>query len=413
MKITIVGAGIAGLSAALALTKWLSEMPEITVLELRSEPSTIGGAVGLTPNAIRCLYHLGILDRIKARSCGSDIDKIELFNIHTAGKLGEIIFNPTTGHGVGDPAFRGLRILRADLVQALTEGVEALNNVRLVYGCQPTSIVESDDHVEVVLQGGRTEVADLLLGCDGIHSFVRTSLVDRSRTTIYTGIAAVFGFATLEPDAEVPWKDTGLCQSQRGSLMTSYYEPTRQKQYVAAIMETPDVASREGWLARRSEQKKIKDNVRERFAKGAIKFLDPLVEMTDHWTLYPVYKLAAKGEWCSKRTMLLGDAAHGMPPQGESTGYALEDAILFARVAAARSTTKWLDHIFAAYQTVRRRRINEAYDQATFGWETQKDCGWFTFLLRCWMTTAFLWWTAPARRARYGEDVATMDLPSE
>ncbi len=409
MKVTIVGAGIAGLSAALALTKWLPVKPEITILEIRAVPSTIGGAVGLTPNALRCLYHLGVLSRISAKSLGIKIDKIELFTIYTGAHLGEITFSGTQGDGVGNPPFKGLRINRSDLVQSLTECVRGLDNVKLEYGCKPTQIIEADEQVTVHLDNGDTITADLILGCDGIHSFVRTSLVDPERRPLYTGIAAVFGFADLGEGAEVPWKDTGLCQSQRGSLMTSYYEVTRKKQFVAAIMETKDVASREGWLARGSEQDEIRQNVKDRFGSGAIGFLDPLIEATEHWSLYPVYKLAPKGDWCSRRTMLLGDAAHGMPPQGESTGYALEDAILFARVMAAKFDIG-LDQVFKTYQHVRRERIDKAYDEAAFGWETQKDCGWFTFLLRNWFTTFFLYWTYSARQKRYSEDVGAMNL---
>ncbi|KAJ9611648.1 hypothetical protein H2200_004832 [Cladophialophora chaetospira] len=409
MKVTIIGAGVAGLAVALALTEWLPEKPDITILELRAVPSTIGGAVGLTPNALRCLHHLGVLARIRAHGFGIDIDKIELFTIYTGAHLGEITFLGDQGTGVGEPMFKGLRIMRADLMQSLTECVRELDNVKIQYGRKPTQFIESDDQITVRLDDGDTMTADLLLGCDGIHSFVRTSLVDPDRRPIYTGIAAVYGFADLEDGAKVPWKDTGLCQSQRGSLMTSYYESTRNKQFVAAIMETADVASREGWRARGSEQDQIKQNVKDRFGKGAIGFLDPLIEATDHWSLYPVYKLAPKGQWCSKQANLLGDAAHGMPPQGESTGYALEDAILFARVMAAKVDTG-LGNVFDMYQKVRRERINKAYDEATFGWETQKDCGWFTFLLRTWLTTAFLWWTRSARQNRYSEDVGTMKL---
>jgi 2-polyprenyl-6-methoxyphenol hydroxylase-like FAD-dependent oxidoreductase len=409
MKITIIGGGISGLSVALALTKWLPEKPDITILELRPEPSTIGGAVGLTPNALRCLHHLGVLARIHESSLGAAIDRIELFTIHTGARLGEISFTGEQGSGVGKPPFKGLRIMRADLVQSLTECVRQLDNVRLEYGRKPTQIIESDERVTVHVDDGDTVTSDLVLGCDGIHSFVRTNLVNPERRPVYTGIAAVFGFAGLGEEARVPWKDTGLCQSKRGSLMTSYYEPKREQQFVAAIMETEDVRSKEGWLARGSEQDKIRQNVRDRFGNSAIGFLDPLIDATRHWTLYPVFTLAPRGKWCSKRSVLLGDAAHAMPPQGESTGYALEDAILFARVMAVEFNNG-LDDAFATYEKVRRERINKAYDEAAFGWETQKDCGWFTFLLRTWLTTAFLWWTAAARQRRYSEDVATMDL---
>jgi 2-polyprenyl-6-methoxyphenol hydroxylase-like FAD-dependent oxidoreductase len=408
MKIIILGAGIAGLTTALALTKWLPEAPDIIILETRPQPSTIGGAIGLTPNAQRCLYHLGVLPRIQAKGLGIVVDKIELFTIYTGTKLGHIDFTGDEGNGLGEPALKGLRIMRADLLQSVVDAIRSLSNIKLEYGRHPTRIQESLEGVAVDLVAG-TMSADLVIGCDGIHSFTRTTLVDPERIPVYTGIAAVFGFADLQESARPPWQDTGLCQSQRGSLMTTYYEATRSRQYIAAIMETKEVLSREGWLAQGSQQDKIKHDVSSRYAGSAIKFLDPLIKATDHWTLYPVYKLAPKGKWCSKRTILLGDAAHAMPPQGESAGHALEDAILFARVMQ-HSMDKGLDEVFSAYERVRRGRIDQAYAEAVFGWETQKDSGWFTFVLRNWFTSWYLWWTSTSRCQRYKEDVATMRL---
>ena len=408
MKIIIIGAGIAGLATALALTRWLPESPDIIILETRPRPSTIGGAIGLTPNAQRCLYHLGVLSHIQAQGLGIVVDQIELFTIYTGTKLGHIDFTGDEGNGLGEPALKGLRIMRADLLQSLVEAVRALSNIKLGYGRNAIRVQESAEGVEVHLMAG-TMRADLVIGCDGVHSFTRTTLVDPERIPVYTGIAAVFGFADLQESARPHWQDTGLCQSQRGSLMTTYYEPTRTRQYVAAVMETEDVLSREGWLAQGSQQDKIKHDVSSRYAGSAIKFLDPLIEATDHWTLYPVYKLAPKGKWCSKRTILLGDAAHAMPPQGESAGHALEDAILFARVMQHKMD-KGLDEVFSAYERVRRGPIDQAYAEATFGWETQKDSGWFAFVLRNWFTSWYLWWTSKTRRQRYKEDVATMKL---
>ena len=98
-----------------------------------------------------------------------------------------------------------------------------------------------------------------------------------------------------------------------------------------------------------------------------------------------------------------------MPPQGESGGMALEDSILFARVMEA-TATKALSERFAAYERLRRPRADAAYQEASFGWETQKDSGWFAFYLRSWMTTLFLWWTAAARQRRYSEDITTVEL---
>lgn len=409
MRIIILGAGIAGLASAIALSKWSDEPPNITVVELRPEPSSIGGAVGLTPNALRCLHHLGVLSHIRKQQYGIDIEKIELFTIYTGARLGQITFTGEKGDGVGIPAFKGLRIVRADLLKALLKTATSLDNIKIEYGWRATQVEESDKDITVSFDNGRSLPGDLLIGCDGIHSFVRSALVDPERTPVYTGIATVFGFANLTDGAEVPWQDTGLCQSQRGTLMTSYFEASRKKQFIAGVMETEDVVSREGWKAQGSEQENIKKNVQNRFGNSAIKFLDPLIGTTDHWSLYPVYKLAPKGSWASKRAILLGDSAHAMPPQGESTAYALEDAILFARILE-KHQPKGMDVVLEVYQKHRRGRMDAAYDESTWGWETQKDCGWFTFVLRSWITSAYLWWTASARQKRYIEDVGSIDL---
>ncbi|KAK5061230.1 hypothetical protein LTR84_007772 [Exophiala bonariae] len=409
MKIIILGAGVAGLASAISLSKWSDEPPSITVVEVRPEPSSIGGAVGLTPNALRCLHHLGVLSRIRKHNYGADIDKIELFTIYTGARLGEIKFTGNTGKGVGDPAFKGLRIMRSDLLQALSETALALDNIDIKYGLKATKLEEDDSRITVTFDNCTSLAGDILIGCDGIHSFVRSKLVDTERTPEYTGIATVFGFAYLAEGDKVPWQDTGLCQSQRGSLMTSYLESTRKQQFIAGVMETADVVSREGWKARGSEQESIKRNVHDRFGNSAIRFLDPLIEATEHWSLYPVYKLAPRGNWASKRAILLGDAAHAMPPQGESTAYALEDAILFARILQ-KYQPKGVQLVFDAYQKKRRVRMDAAYDESVWGWETQKDCGWLSFLLRTWITSGYLWWTTSARQKRYIEDVGTIDL---
>lgn len=409
MKVIIMGAGVAGLASAIALSKWVDEPPSVTIVEVRPEPSSIGGAVGLTPNALRCLSRLGVLSHIRQHQYGAEIDKIELFTIYTGARLGEISFTGDTGNGVGDPTFKGLRIMRADLLQCLAETASALDNIQIEYGCKAVQLRESDSNITVKFDNGTSLDGDILIGCDGIHSFVRSTLVDKERAPVYTGIATVFGFAYLAEGDEVPWQDTGLCQSRRGALMTSYLEPTRKKQFIAAVMETADVVSREGWKAQGSEQETIRQNVQDRFGNSAIKFLDPLIAATEHWSLYPVYKLAPKGIWASKRAILLGDAAHAMPPQGESTAYALEDAILFARVLE-KHQSNGVPAVFDAYQKIRRERMDAAYDESVWGWETQKDCGWFAFSLRLWMTSGYLWWTASARRKRYIEDVGSTDL---
>lgn len=108
-----------------------------------------------------------------------------------------------------------------------------------------------------------------------------------------------------------------------------------------------------------------------------------------------------------------------MPPQGESAGIALEDAIVLARVVAhcttsgsqtVSSTSTDIDSAFAAYERIRRPRVDEAYSQSTWGWNTQKDSGWLSFQFRSWITWLFLAWTVKSRMIHHSEDLATKGL---
>ena len=107
-KIIILGGGIAGLAAALALTKFASPemLPTIEVYEVRPEPGTIGGALSLTPNAPRVLEHLGVYSIIESRNFGISVDAIEVFNIYQPTKLTELSFSGPKNTGVGKPPYK-------------------------------------------------------------------------------------------------------------------------------------------------------------------------------------------------------------------------------------------------------------------------------------------------------------------
>ena len=315
MEIVIVGAGIAGTASALALSKWVPKVPQIKVIELRSSPSTIGGAIGLTPNALRALSALGVMNQIEQKQLGTSIDRIEMFDVYSAGSLGTIDFVGPDGQGVGQPPFKGLRILRSDLLDALLNTVKQHPNVTIEYGRTITRISEIDNKTTLDFADGSSSLsADLVIGADGIHSIVRKLHIEPERVPEYTGIAAVGGFANNPPDARLQWKDTALSQSLRGSLLCSYFEKSRTQQFIAAVMETDDVKSREGWIAMGKEQEDIKRRVKERYLGDNIKMtaVPPLVEASHSWNLYPVYTLAPKGKWSTARVILIGDAAHAV-----------------------------------------------------------------------------------------------------
>lgn len=80
--------------------------PKIKVYEIRPEPGVIGGAVNLTPNALRLLDRLDVLPIIREKGYGLDIDAIEVFSTYAVEQLGESSFSGVDGKGVGDPPYK-------------------------------------------------------------------------------------------------------------------------------------------------------------------------------------------------------------------------------------------------------------------------------------------------------------------
>jgi len=107
-QILILGGGVAGLTTALALTKFASTSlcPTITIFEIRPEPGTVGGAINLTPNALRLLDYLGVLPIVKQRQYGITVNAVEVFSIYHSRKLAESSFRGPKNEGIGNPPYK-------------------------------------------------------------------------------------------------------------------------------------------------------------------------------------------------------------------------------------------------------------------------------------------------------------------
>lgn len=80
-----------------------------------------------------------------------------------------------------------------------------------------------------------------------------------------------------------------------------------------------------------------------------------------------------------------------MPPQGESTGLAIEDGVLLARILAS-SNERSIEMTFQVYERTRRPRIDSAYKEAVSRWESVKNRSWLMQKVIEWLTWAFLWY---------------------
>ena len=259
--------------------------------------------MNLTPNALR------ILEDLEVEISGCQCDAIELFSLHAGSKIGELGFRGSSGPSK--------RVERRILQKGLLEAVER-TGVKVVYGAKLAEIKELEqEKVVAVFDNGTIAEADFLIGCDGMYSAVRMSYVEPERKPIYTGVCTAY--STVEKSgikSEIHFQQTAVNVGRFGSLMTSYTDPDRTKVYLAAVMETKEQGSREGWKAMGLDRARTVDEVQRRYAKCAFPCLPELIAKVEDWIFYPVCRLEPGGKWLREKVILLGDAAHGVciPP---------------------------------------------------------------------------------------------------
>lgn len=325
LDILILGGGIAGLATALALTKFAPShaVPRIRIFEIREAPAAQGGAINLTPNALRLLDHLGVWAVLRARKYGRDMDEIEVFDAHAPpdrGPLAVSSFRGPAGHGLGDPPYKALRIARGDVLRAMIEAAAAHPDIKLTCGARTVAVAEDGAGVHLAFADGSEAVGDVLLGCDGIHSAARRLHVDPDRAATYTGVCNAFGFAAIaaNDDDDLPpvhFNGAALNFARRGLLLTSYHDAAMASVYVGALVAVDDVGSRDGWRQVGADAERTRADLLARFGDARLPCLRPLIERVADFYLWPVFTLSKEGVWSTPRCMLLGDAAVSLPPR--------------------------------------------------------------------------------------------------
>ena len=300
--VLIIGGGISGLASALALH---ALGISCSVYEVRAIPSTLGGAVNLTPSALRCLNHLGILKHLQGK--GGTTRAIEIFSALSGRRLGELSFRNVEKIG-----YHALRILRAELQQGMISALEEAG-LRVEYGKKLVNIRETPESVEAIFEDGSVATGDILLGCDGIHSIARTKLVDPERIPVYSGVAAAYGLLSASAvPSPIHFEDCSVNSSRKGSILAAFCDPSKQRLYFAAVMEMKEQADREGWKVKGADQDSIRNEILSRFGDSKMTCLREMIENVNDLFLYPVYTLPPGGKWSSERVLLLGDAAHAV-----------------------------------------------------------------------------------------------------
>ncbi|MDA0240976.1 MAG: FAD-dependent monooxygenase, partial [Proteobacteria bacterium] len=195
-KVAIIGGGIGGLAAALALHQ---RGIEVEVYEQSPEINEIGAGVYMSPNALKAFRMLGVEEAMI--SVGHRARGTLARNF----KSGRVIMRQENTEGAVEARYgaRFLTIHRADLLDVL---YRALPERIFHVGHQCTGVEPGDEGSAASFENGVTVEADIVVGSDGIHSAVRKGLFGET-VPRFTGCVCWRGMAPMEalrPEDRIP-----------------------------------------------------------------------------------------------------------------------------------------------------------------------------------------------------------------
>lgn len=333
-NVAIIGAGIAGLSLALFLKR---HGITVTVYDMRvAGQLPYSGPLALTPNGLRAAEAIGVYSRLRPH--GTDSRYVTtMSNDHKLVDQREIGNAETYGYDA-------LRIYRQATIDVLTQmAVEA--GIEVCYERKFSHVEsETEKDVTVAFAGGELATHDLVVGADGIYSSVRKYLHPEVKPT-YTGRIAV---AALAPTSSVqlPFPDYPIPTSVGSPFGHVILCPNGLHDPVCPVATGclfPEL-EREGWTELGQDKQRLSEILRQQYDKWN-PMIQGVMDAADPETLFmwPFYTVPHLDTWTSakNRVVILGDAAHGLPPIGAlGANLALEDAHSFGLLVACANEGK-------------------------------------------------------------------------
>lgn len=347
-QVVIAGAGVAGLTAALAFSErgYL-----VRLFEQAPRLEAAGAGIQLSPNATRILRQLGVLDRLLPAAV-----RPEAVVLKDAATLRELARVP-----LGEAAERRwqapyLVAHRADLQEALIARLAEQPDISLVTGARVGGVAAGPHHTTATVEiAGKTIEADgfLLIGADGVWSAIRA----------FGGFAAQSRFS-----GELAWRATVSADSVAGeavaavgaaNCVTAFLHPgfhlvaypvSNGAAFNLAAFTRGEIIA-EGWSGHADPE------ILVGAMRGTAAALARLAEDAGLWTAWPIHTVDQAQPWTTPAGIaLIGDAAHAMTPfAAQGAAMAIEDAATLAGFVAASPADPW--GALAAWEKMRRPRI--------------------------------------------------------
>ncbi|KAF2097138.1 FAD/NAD(P)-binding domain-containing protein [Rhizodiscina lignyota] len=376
-RIAVIGGGIGGLCATLSLHHHCKQLNvDINVYEQAAQYKEIGAGIGIGVNAAKLLHKLEF---------GEEVNKIAghrngvwiSFRRYDTGA--DIITVPADD----TKTIRQLPVHRAEFLDLLVRVIKERNAATLHTNKACQKVIDNGSDVTIQFKDGTSASADLVVGCDGIHSVLRSQFyTDNPR---YSGRTCYRGLVPIS-QLESWWPLKTYSASWLGPDRHLLVFPISDNKTlnIVAFVATPESelgGLKESWTATGDRNDTLK--AFEDFDETVRKVIGSMPERPSKWVLNDREPL---DQWvfAGGKVVLMGDAAHAMlPHQGAGAGQAIEDGYILARAVqdhlrAVRSSSNGhayghsgdgkddgasLQRYMGLYQSVRLPRAQQA--QAT------------------------------------------------
>lgn len=320
LNIAIVGAGIGGLTAAIAL---LTQGHAVTVYEQAGKFMRVGADINLTPNAVLALDGLGDAVAQGIRASGARPTFRISRDWDTGLETSRLPMGDTAEQRYGAPQ---LTIHRADVLATMADIIPA---DCVLFSKRLRSLSQNDAGVSLVFEDGQSAVHDVVLGADGIHSKVRTALFGEEKPR-FTGVVSFRAVVPTDKLRHVPEIEA----------FTKWWGPNPQSQIVTFPLNQgrdtfifatigQDSWYEESWTSP-GDVNELRSFYRDYHPDARA-----LLDACDSVLKSAIYEREPLPQWSQGHVSLLGDACHPMLPfMAQGAGMAIEDGVVAARCLA-------------------------------------------------------------------------------
>jgi salicylate hydroxylase len=343
-KILIAGAGIGGLTAALAC---LRRGFDVDVYEQASELKEVGAGLQLSANGNRALYELGLEDELKRLSCEATGKEIRLWNTGETWKLFDLGSVSVARYG-----YPYLTVYRPDLLQVLLDAVRALKPAAIRLNARCESFEQDDNGVTLRFSDGTSARGDALIGADGVHSKIRQALFGKDLPE-FTGLVAWRGVIDMNRLPEHLRRKVGVNWVGPGGHVVNY------ALNAGHLMNFVGIRERSDWQVESWNQAGTREECAADFV-GWNDDIQQMIQAIDVPYKWALMTRAPLPRWSIERVSLLGDACHStLPFLAQGAVMSIEDGFILARALEAYSDIPTALKRYEAARHERTTRIVE------------------------------------------------------